>query len=280
MCAQDTSSVSSVCTEPRELFSMKQYKVYNTLLGEGTQAKVYLGFDTVKKRRVAVKVLSSKNHPDFIKTEVEALLHVRDHSLKHSLKLLGVGCRSNSAVLVTEFIPGKQLHDLAVAYDSGMPERLAKHLFAKLLLAVDELHQSGWCHLDLKLENILYTKSKDTVTLIDFGFAEPWLDETGERKLEKFCGSIHYTCPEIGMHLPYSGRRADIWALGVILYCLVAGRFPFNSSSQMKLLEKIQKIKCKWPAGFSLELVDLISSMFTGTYQNIGDYLHHPWFSV
>jgi serine/threonine protein kinase len=98
------------------------------------------------------------------------------------------------------------------------------------------LHGKNVCHRDLKLENILLDKEKN-LKIIDFGFATV----SNKQKLKVFCGTPSYMAPEIVMKVEYYGAGTDIWSCGVILYVMIAGRFPFKSPLEKDLYRKIAK---------------------------------------
>jgi 5'-AMP-activated protein kinase catalytic alpha subunit len=263
------------------------YSISGFVLGEGTQARVYLGQDNKNGRAVAIKVFNPSAHPSFIEAEINALQSNLEHNLKHSLRLFEVVKVGDSTAVITPLAYGRELHHLVT--EERLSELVAKKLFYKILVAVSELHSSGYCHLDLKLENIIYDSCEDAITLIDFGFAEKIYGENfdSEVLLQKFCGSVHYTCPEIGRHQPYQGTKADIWALGVVLYTMVNGVFPFNSEPNsedvcMDVLMKIQLCEINWPPHFSAKLVQMISCMLQPQPEDrwdISELLCHPWFT-
>ena len=97
----------------------------------------------------------------------------------------------------------------------------------------------GFCHRDLKCENVLLT-SDLTVRLTDFGFARQIeYDENGEVKLSKtFCGSAAYAAPEIIQGKMYDPRKHDSWSQGVILYIMVCGSMPYDDSNVRKMLKE------------------------------------------
>ena len=79
-------------------------------------------------------------------------------------------------------------------------------------------------HRDIKLENVMID-SNNNVKIIDFGFS---ITIPKDKKLSIFCGTPSYMAPEIIKRAPYSGYAADIWALGILLYTLLCGKFPFK----------------------------------------------------
>ena len=82
------------------------------------------------------------------------------------------------------------------------------------------MHNIDIVHRDLKIDNILYNES---VKIIDFGFSS----HTFDKKLTQYCGTLNYMAPEIISKEPYWGKQIDIWALGILLYYLSVGKYPF-----------------------------------------------------
>jgi serine/threonine protein kinase len=88
---------------------------------------------------------------------------------------------------------------------------------------------------DLKLENILLDKNLN-VKVIDFGFTRNTDNNT---LLDTFCGSPAYAAPEIISAQKYSGKRADVWSLGVIFFTMVAGYMPFDEDDEKEMHKKV-----------------------------------------
>ena len=106
-----------------------------------------------------------------------------------------------------------------------MAEIEAKYIWQQVVFAIHYLHQRNVTHRDIKLENILLDETRTRVKMIDFGFST-WFPH--EKKVKIFCGTPSYMAPEIVSKIEYSGPPADVWALGVLLYALLCGRFPFK----------------------------------------------------
>jgi len=101
----------------------------------------------------------------------------------------------------------------------------------QILRGVVYLHRNGVCHQDLKLENILYEHSgKDaSIRLIDFGISEKY-DHNG--KLRMTSGAVYTMSPEISSGTgPYT-TKSDVWAIGVIVWILLAGDYPFMTKEE------------------------------------------------
>lgn len=113
------------------------------------------------------------------------------------------------------YLKAKKYHCLA--------EEEARQVFRQAVEGVDYLHKKNIAHRDIKLENILLNESQ-TVKLIDFGFS---IQSQKGQLLNIYCGTPSYMSPELAMKKNYQGWHADVWALGVLLYVLLCGRFPF-----------------------------------------------------
>ena len=98
------------------------------------------------------------------------------------------------------------------------------------------MHGNLICHRDLKLENILVS-DRQRIKIIDFGFGIRTKEDVN---LKIFCGTSAYMSPEIVKKSDYNGFKADIWALGVVLYVMLTGRFPFKAKSEKELFTRIQ----------------------------------------
>jgi serine/threonine protein kinase len=97
--------------------------------------------------------------------------------------------------------------------------------------------QTNICHRDLKLENILIDE-RNQVKIIDFGFS---VNTPMDSRLKVFCGTPSYMAPEIVAKREYNGYHTDIWALGVILYLMLCGNYPFKGITERELYTKIGK---------------------------------------
>ncbi len=142
------------------------------------------------------------------------------------------------------------------------------YILGQLLDILEYLYQNKVVHRDIKSENILINENL-RVTLVDFGFAA-YIPETesvgGKTQLSLFTdypGSPCYAAPELFKEQPYSGMKTQIWSLGVILYALLLGKYPFGSGSELKknVLEKnpFQNLEKRLPR----DSYDLLRSMLS-----------------
>ena len=129
---------------------------------------------------------------------------------------------------------------------------------------------------DVKLENVLFDNNKN-IKLIDFGFST--VCQAGKR-LKIFCGTPSYMAPEIVRRLEYEGKPVDIWSLGILLYALLCGCFPFRAKSYPDLYRRIARGTFPIPEEFSPAVKDMLRQLLTvDVAQRINAHalLRHPW---
>jgi len=99
------------------------------------------------------------------------------------------------------------------------------------------LHKESITHRDLKMENILIDCNHN-IKIIDFGFS---ILAPRHIRLKIFCGTPSYMSPEIVRKQEYLGQPSDIWSLGIVLYSLLCGVFPFKGNTDRELFDRICK---------------------------------------
>ncbi len=208
----------SIYTEGMDSFfdSGDRYLVEKTV-GQGSQGVVYRAHDTTLDRLVAIKCVHS-NHS-------QARKHIQDEKcmlaqLAHpSIPLLyDFGRRSDgTSYLVMELREGERLdHFLTQRPELSRDDRL--RVFLRIASALEHAHGRGIVHRDLKPSNIII--SADLVpAIIDWGLS-------GSDDERHICGSPHFAAPE-QLEGQLSDGRADVYALGVLLYVLLSGDLPY-----------------------------------------------------
>ena len=155
--------------------------------------------------------------------------------------------------LVLEYVENGELFDYLLK-NGRLDESEAVFFFRQILTGLSYCHSFNICHRDMKPENILIDKNNN-IKLADFGMAA--LQPQGVM-LKTSCGSPHYAAPELIRGDKYVGAMVDIWAIGIIMYCLLTGLLPFEASTVPRLLAKIARGKYVLPDGLSVEAKDLI----------------------
>ena len=122
---------------------------------------------------------------------------------------------------------------LSQYYKSQAAKRLsegeASYIFRQIVEGLAYCHRQGIYHRDIKTENVMIDKNKK-IRIIDFGFS---VKSNPNTKLTLFCGTPNYMSPEIVLKREYLGGPSDSWALGVLLFVLTCGYFPFKGSTEL-----------------------------------------------
>ena len=116
-------------------------------------------------------------------------------------------------------------------------ESIARDLCVKMLKGIAYCHEQNIAHCDLKPKNLLLkTKNDDaSVMLADFGFATSVF---APKTLTKQCGTPYFVAPEILLRDKYD-QKADMWSVGVIIYCILSGQLPFTGMRHLDLFKAI-----------------------------------------
>ena len=160
--------------------------------------------------------------------------------------------------MIMELLNGKPLNSYVYSKRSKrLIEKEALRIFTQVLSGIDYCHSLNITHRDIKMDNI-YLDENLTAKILDFGFS---ICAGPTQKLKIFCGTPSYMAPEIINKIEYLGPPADIWSLGILLYVMVVGKFPFRASTDRDLFRSISKGNFLYPPFVSTNLKTLINSM-------------------
>jgi calcium/calmodulin-dependent protein kinase I len=182
--------------------------------------------------------------------------------------------------VVLEFLPGGELFDRLVQ-KTFYTEKEARDTVRVICEGIKYCHDRGIVHRDLKPENLLMASVDDdaNVKIADFGFATRAVGAS----LTVACGTPGYVAPELVSNKPY-GKAVDMWAIGVITYCLLGGYPPFDAETDKLLFRKIRKAEFEFHPQFwnhiSADGKLFISSLLQldpEVRATADDALAHPW---
>jgi len=222
------------------------------ILAINSQNEVWVGINPRTGELAAIKILNKEKGGANTKRELHTLGKLQ--GFPHIIKVKSIQEDELSFVVVMEYLQDS-LYD-HLQRKGKLSETEARRLFVQMTEAVAACHGHGIVHRDLKLENFLYDKRADKVFLIDFGLCG--LIRKG-KLFAKACGSRAYSAPELILDRPYD-ESVDIWALGVILYALLCGHFPFGGDRE-EVRQQIVKRGVGFPSHLSPAVKDLILRM-------------------
>jgi eukaryotic-like serine/threonine-protein kinase len=229
-----------------------RYRV-DQLIATGAMGEVYLGVHLKLKKRVAIKVLrhDAKNHPELLlRFEREALAGAQISS-PHVASATDFGdLPDSSQYLVMEYVRGTTLR-AALDKDKPMATTRAVRIARQIAVALEEIHRRGIVHRDLKPRNVMLS-TEDFVKVVDFGLAKvddarlstftPDVSEVEEEERLTgqgvIMGTVEYLAPEAAFGMELVDHRADLYALGVMLYEMLAGRHPFEGRTEGEIFAK------------------------------------------
>ncbi|TGJ77555.1 hypothetical protein E0Z10_g10718 [Xylaria hypoxylon] len=214
--------------------------------------------------RAEIAIMKKLNHPNLV-----ALIEVLDDPEDDSLYMVLEMCKKG---VVTKIDLGQH----ATPYES----ELCRTWFRDLILGIEYLHAQGIIHRDIKPDNLLLTED-DVLKIVDFGVSEMF-EKTNEMMTNKSAGSPAFIPPELcqARHGDVPGKAADVWSMGVTLYCLKYGKLPFTGDSVLDMYETIREKPFSLPDGEDPDFVDLITRILdknNTTRITLREIRNHPW---
>ncbi len=206
-------------------------------LGRGGMATVYRGYDPRFEREVAIKFLPPElihSDPQFrVRFEREAKIIAQ---LEHPsiVPVYDVGEENGQPYFVMRYMSGGSLSERIKAGVFSVGDALK--ILEQIAPGMDEAHSKGIVHRDLKPGNILFT-NKNVALISDFGIAKFTQGEAGNMTGSAIIGTPAYMAPEQAGGEAVDGR-ADIYALGVILYEMVTGKQPYKADTPLAVAIK------------------------------------------
>ena len=212
-----------------------RYQIIKSI-GEGGMANVYLAYDTILDRNVAVKVLRGDLATDekFVRRFQREALSASSLSNPNIVEVYDVGEDNGEYYIVMEYVEGKHLKNLLKKRGKlTVPEVI--DIVLQITNGLSVAHDSYIIHRDIKPQNILILDN-GLIKITDFGIAVA-MNATQLTQTNSVMGSVHYLPPEQA-----SGKGAtlqsDIYSIGILMYELLTGKLPFKGDNAVEIALK------------------------------------------
>lgn len=212
-----------------------RYQIIKSI-GEGGMANVYLAYDTILDRDVAVKVLRGdlSNDEKFVRRFQREALNASSLSHPNIVEVYDVGDDNGQYFIVMEYIEGKNLKELTKKRGKLTTTEVVD-IMSQIADGLSVAHDSYIIHRDIKPQNIMILEN-GLVKITDFGIAMA-MNATQLTQTNSVMGSVHYLPPEQA-----SGKgstlKSDIYSMGILMYELLTGVLPYRGDNAVEIALK------------------------------------------
>jgi polo-like kinase 1 len=240
---EDDIIIEKIHTNPDEIHIKKYRKI--RLLGKGGFARCYELLDEETQQSFAGKIIK-KSSLIKSRTKQKLISEIKIHkSLNHEniVKFERYFEDEENVYIIMELCYNNTLHEL-LKRRKKLTELETQYYVYYLIKALQYIHSLKIIHRDLKLANLFLTENMQ-MKLGDFGLAA-LLRFDGERK-RSLCGTPNYMAPEILEGKTGHSFEVDIWSIGIIIYILLIGKPPFETTSAKETLKRIRMKNYSFP---------------------------------
>ncbi len=205
-------------------------------IGEGGMANVYLAYDTILDRDVAVKVLRGDlaNDEKFVRRFQREALSASSLTHPNIVEVYDVGEDHGQYYIVMEYVEGKNLKDL-IKKRGKLTLSEVIDIMLQITDGMSVAHDSYIIHRDIKPQNIMILEN-GLVKIMDFGIAMA-MNSTQLTQTNSIMGSVHYLPPEQA-NGKGSTLQSDIYSMGILMYELLTGKLPYKGDNAVEIALK------------------------------------------
>mgnify|MGYP002860708293 CR=1 FL=1 len=258
------------------------------IIGEGRNSSVNMGIKKDTGECVTIKTIKknedTKKEEELVHYEIEILKFCQH---KNIVQLIDYFETLEEIIIVLKYIKGNTLGNFLKEKNFNLNEMEVANIIYQIAKGLEYLQKFGIVHRDIKPDNIMISKKeKDSniiIKIMDFGFSRI---VSKEEKLMEGFGTLYYAAPELIQNLPYN-LEIDIWSLGVIIYYIFTGCYPFTGKTEDEIEENILEENVEFKDGewetISDKVKDLIQKCLEKNPEeriNIKQFIDHPWFQI
>ena len=211
-----------------------RYKILDHL-GTGGMATVWLGYDTILDRQVAIKTFKiDANDEDAVKRFNREAKAVTSLSHPNIVSIYDVENEGEFYYLILEYVKGMTLKDYMIK-NPRIPIETIVHIAKQIASGLSHAHQNGIIHRDIKPQNILMNDNL-TCKITDFGIARAYGDTT-LTQTNQMLGTVYYLSPEQARG-NVATAQSDIYSLGILIFEMITGQIPFKGESAVAIALK------------------------------------------
>ena len=211
-----------------------RYKILDHL-GTGGMATVWLGYDTILDRQLAIKTFKiDANDEDAVKRFNREAKAVTSLSHPNIVSIYDVENEGEFYYLILEYVEGMTLKDYMIK-NPRIPIETIVHIAKQIAAGLSHAHQNGIIHRDIKPQNILMNENL-TCKITDFGIARAYGDTT-LTQTNQMLGTVYYLSPEQARG-NVATAQSDIYSLGILIFEMITGQIPFKGESAVAIALK------------------------------------------
>lgn len=232
-------------------------------IGSGAFGEAHIVERSSDKKIFVAKIMDlqamSAKDKRYTQTEVMCLAEAEHFAIIRYVEHAVIN--EDTMIIVMEYADQGDLYNNIRKHGFTCSERDAGLYFVQLLLALDHIHRHRMIHRDIKSANVFQTSS-GLLKLGDFGFSQQYDQTVSENVAGTFLGTPYYLAPEMWKGNRY-GKKADMWAAGIVLYEFLTTKRPYAGHNMPSLKSNVLKGEFEDPPGCSTEMCESVRLILT-----------------